>query len=131
MEIIGKIKYRNFVFLLGYCKVGEERLLVYEYMKYGSFEDVLYDRRKVGIKLKWVLRRKIAIGVVRGLVFLYYNCILYIIYRDMKLSNVFLDDNLEVRVFDFGMVRLMSVMDIYLSVSILVGILGYVFLEYY
>lgn len=44
MEILGKIKYRNFVFLLGYCKVGEERFLVYEFMLYGSLEDMFYVR---------------------------------------------------------------------------------------
>ncbi|TQD82064.1 hypothetical protein C1H46_032373 [Malus baccata] len=62
METIGKIKHRNLVPLLGYCKVGEERLLVYEYMKYGSLDDVLHEPKKAGIKLNWAARRKIAIG---------------------------------------------------------------------
>ncbi|KAM7250186.1 hypothetical protein ACFE04_022069 [Oxalis oulophora] len=48
METIGKIKHRNLVPLLGYCKIGEERLLVYEYMKWGSLESVLHDRIKGG-----------------------------------------------------------------------------------
>ncbi|KAL6956205.1 Brassinosteroid LRR receptor kinase [Sarracenia purpurea var. burkii] len=51
METIGKIKHRNLVPLLGYCKVGEARLLVYEYMKYESLDDILLDRKKIGIKL--------------------------------------------------------------------------------
>ncbi|PWA47398.1 systemin receptor [Artemisia annua] len=62
METVGKIKHRNLVPLLGYCKVGDERLLVYEYMKFGSLEDVLHDRKRTGIKLNWATRRKIAIG---------------------------------------------------------------------
>ncbi|GFP83253.1 systemin receptor sr160 [Phtheirospermum japonicum] len=103
METIGKIKHRNLVPLLGYCRVGEERLLVYEYMKYGSLEDVLHDRKKTGIKLNWPSRRKIAIGSARGLAFLHHNCIPHIIHRDMKSSNVLLDENLEARVSDFGM----------------------------
>ncbi|XP_021728154.1 systemin receptor SR160-like [Chenopodium quinoa] len=131
METIGKIKHRNLVPLLGYCKVGEERLLVYEYMKYGSLEDVLHDRRKAGIKLNWVARRKIAIGAARGLAFLHHNCIPHIIHRDMKSSNVLLDENLEARVSDFGMARLMSAMDTHLSVSTLAGTPGYVPPEYY
>ncbi|XP_074301991.1 systemin receptor SR160-like [Silene latifolia] len=131
METIGKIKHRNLVPLLGYCKVGEERLLVYEYMKYGSLEDVLHDRKKVGLKLGWAARRKIAIGAARGLAFLHHNCIPHIIHRDMKSSNVLLDENLEARVSDFGMARLMSAMDTHLSVSTLAGTPGYVPPEYY
>ncbi|KAF7826903.1 receptor-like protein kinase BRI1-like 3 [Senna tora] len=64
METIGKIKHRNLVPLLGYCKIQEERLLVYEYMKWGSLEAVLHDRAKGGnsSKLDWAARKKIAIG---------------------------------------------------------------------
>ncbi|XVE86635.1 hypothetical protein DITRI_Ditri18aG0050200 [Diplodiscus trichospermus] len=131
METIGKIKHRNLVPLLGYCKVGEERLLVYEYMRYGSLEDVLHDPKKAGIKLNWAARRKIAIGAARGLAFLHRNCIPHIIHRDMKSSNVLLDENLEARVSDFGMARLMSAMDTHLSVSTLAGTPGYVPPEYY
>ncbi|BAT79086.1 hypothetical protein VIGAN_02189900 [Vigna angularis var. angularis] len=131
METIGKIKHRNLVPLLGYCKVGEERLLVYEYMKYGSLEDVLHDQKKAGIKLNWSIRRKIAVGAARGLAFLHHNCIPHIIHRDMKSSNVLLDENLEARVSDFGMARLMSAMDTHLSVSTLAGTPGYVPPEYY
>ncbi|KAI3930380.1 hypothetical protein MKX01_003408 [Papaver californicum] len=131
METIGKIKHRNLVPLLGYCKVGEERLLVYEYMRFGSLEDVLHDRKKVGIKLKWAARRKIAVGAARGLAFLHHMCVPHIIHRDMKSSNVLLDENLEARVSDFGMARLMSAMDTHLSVSTLAGTPGYVPPEYY
>ncbi|XP_059307982.1 systemin receptor SR160 [Lycium ferocissimum] len=131
METIGKIKHRNLVPLLGYCKVREERLLVYEYMKYGSLEDVLHDRRNIGITLNWPARRKIAIGAARGLAFLHHNCIPHIIHRDMKSSNVLLDENLEARVSDFGMARLMSAADTHLSVSTLAGTPGYVPPEYY
>ncbi|KAL9689695.1 hypothetical protein QQ045_010084 [Rhodiola kirilowii] len=131
METIGKIKHRNLVPLLGYCKVGEERLLVYEYMKYGSLDDVLHNRRKGGIKLNWAARRKIALGAARGLAFLHHNCIPHIVHRDMKSSNVLLDDHLEARVSDFGMARFMSVQDTHLSVSTLSGTPGYVPPEYY
>ncbi|XP_058111221.1 systemin receptor SR160-like [Magnolia sinica] len=131
METIGRIKHRNLVPLLGYCKVGEERLLVYEYMKYGSLDDVLRDRKKAGIKLNWAARRKIAIGAARGLAFLHHNCSPHIIHRDMKSSNVLIDENLEARVADFGMARLVSTMDTHLSVSTLAGTPGYVPPEYY
>ncbi|XP_077215058.1 receptor-like protein kinase BRI1-like 3 [Tasmannia lanceolata] len=133
METIGKIKHRNLVPLLGYCKIGEERLLVYDYMKWGSLETVLHERRIKGgsSKLDWAARKKIAIGSARGLAFLHHSCIPHIIHRDMKSSNVLLDENLEARVSDFGMARLMNALDTHLSVSTLAGTPGYVPPEYY
>ncbi|KAL0680347.1 hypothetical protein Bca4012_008329 [Brassica carinata] len=132
METIGKIKHRNLVPLLGYCKIGEERLLVYEYMKWGSLETVLHEvSRKGGVFLNWAARKKIAVGAARGLAFLHHSCIPHIIHRDMKSSNVLLDENLEARVSDFGMARLVSALDTHLSVSTLAGTPGYVPPEYY
>ncbi|XP_062194597.1 brassinosteroid LRR receptor kinase BRL1 [Phragmites australis] len=131
METIGKIKHRNLVPLLGYCKIGDERLLVYEYMKHGSLDVVLHDKAKAGVKLDWSARKKIAIGSARGLAFLHHSCIPHIIHRDMKSSNVLLDSNLEARVSDFGMARLMNALDTHLSVSTLAGTPGYVPPEYY
>lgn len=136
METIGKIKHRNLVPLLGYCKIGEERLLVYEYMKWGSLESVLHDRAKGGQGsgpelLHWPVRKKIAIGSARGLAFLHHSCIPHIIHRDMKSSNVLLDENLEARVSDFGTARLVNAFDTHLTVSTLTGTPGYVPPEYF
>ncbi|XP_042393389.1 brassinosteroid LRR receptor kinase BRL1-like [Zingiber officinale] len=132
METIGKIKHRNLVPLLGYCKIGEERLLVYDYMKFGSLDDLLHEKAKGGaIRLDWAARKKIAIGSARGLAFLHHSCIPHIIHRDMKSSNVLLDENLEACVSDFGMARLMNALDTHLSVSTLAGTPGYVPPEYY
>ncbi|KAK6149486.1 hypothetical protein DH2020_017011 [Rehmannia glutinosa] len=132
METIGKIKHRNLVPLLGYCRIGDERLLVYEYMKWGSLEAVLHDREKIGgTRLDWPARKKIAIGSARGLAFLHHSCIPHIIHRDMKSSNVLLDENFEARVSDFGMARLVNALDTHLSVSTLAGTPGYVPPEYY
>ncbi|KAK4752686.1 hypothetical protein SAY87_021484 [Trapa incisa] len=134
METIGKIRHRNLVPLMGYCNIGEERLLVYEYMRWGSLESVLHDRgaKAGGLKpLDWSVRRRIAIGSARGLAFLHHSCIPHIIHRDMKSSNVLLDENLEARVSDFGMARLVNALDTHLSVSTLAGTPGYVPPEYY
>lgn len=132
METLGKIKHKNLVPLLGYCKIGEERLLVYEYMKFGSLEDMLHykkDGEKAG--LSWEERKKIARGAAKGLCFLHHNCIPHIIHRDMKSSNVLIDEEMEARVSDFGMARLISALDTHLSVSTLAGTPGYVPPEYY
>jgi len=128
METLGKIKHKNLVPLLGYCKIGEERLLVYEYMKFGSLEDMLHGQRRI---LSWGERKKIVRGAAKGLCFLHHNCIPHIIHRDMKSSNVLLDEEMEARVSDFGMARLISALDTHLSVSTLAGTPGYVPPEYY
>ncbi|XP_065857705.1 serine/threonine-protein kinase BRI1-like 2 [Euphorbia lathyris] len=132
METLGKIKHRNLVPLLGYCKIGEERLLVYEFMEYGSLEEMLHGRRSKDRRiLSWDERKKIARGAAKGLCFLHHNCIPHIIHRDMKSSNVLLDQDMEARVSDFGMARLISALDTHLSVSTLAGTPGYVPPEYY
>ncbi|GLT27703.1 hypothetical protein SLA2020_026810 [Shorea laevis] len=133
METLGKIKHRNLVPLLGYCKVGEERLLVYEFMEYGSLEEMLHGRAKTRDRriLSWEERKKIARGAAKGLCFLHHNCIPHIIHRDMKSSNVLLDHEMDARVSDFGMARLISALDTHLSVSTLAGTPGYVPPEYY
>ncbi|XP_021713759.1 serine/threonine-protein kinase BRI1-like 2 [Chenopodium quinoa] len=133
METLGKIKHKNLVPLLGYCKVGEERLLVYEFMEYGSLEDMLHGRERGKDRriLTWEERKKIARGAAKGLCFLHHNCIPHIIHRDMKSSNVLLDHEMESRVSDFGMARLISALDTHLSVSSLAGTPGYVPPEYY
>lgn len=133
METLGKINHRNLVPLLGYCKIGEERLLVYEFMEFGSLEEMLHGRTKTRDRriLTWEERKKIARGAAKGLCFLHHNCIPHIIHRDMKSSNVLLDHDMEARVSDFGMARLISALDTHLSVSTLAGTPGYVPPEYY
>ena len=133
METLGKIKHRNLVPLLGYCKIGEERLLVYEFMEFGSLDEMLHGRGRARDRriLTWDERKKIARGAAKGLCFLHHNCIPHIIHRDMKSSNVLLDNEMEARVSDFGMARLISALDTHLSVSTLAGTPGYVPPEYY
>ncbi|KAK1413384.1 hypothetical protein QVD17_35156 [Tagetes erecta] len=135
METLGKINHKNLVPLLGYCKIGEERLLVYEFMEFGSLDEMLHRRSMKGAPnrriLSWEERKKIARGAAKGLCFLHHNCIPHIIHRDMKSSNVLLDHELEAHVSDFGMARLINALDTHLSVSTLAGTPGYVPPEYY
>ncbi|RHN72202.1 putative protein kinase RLK-Pelle-LRR-Xb-1 family [Medicago truncatula] len=133
METLEKINHKNLVPLLGYCKVGEERLLVYEYMEYGSLEEMLHRRIKTCDRriLTWEERKTIARGAAKGLCFLHHNCIPHIIHKDMKSSNVLLDNEMVSRVLDFEMARLISALDTHLSVSTLAETPGYVPPEYY
>lgn len=104
IEIIGYVKYWNFVRLFGFCKLGEVGFLLYDYVFNGDFYVVLYNK-ELGLVLNWRFRFCIVEGVVYGLVYFYYDYDFLIVYWDIKVSNVFLDDDLEVYILDFGIVK--------------------------
>ncbi|KAK1258069.1 Leucine-rich repeat receptor protein kinase EXS [Acorus gramineus] len=130
METLGKVKHRNLVPLLGYCSYGEEKLLVYEYMVNGSLD--LWLRKPTGGALEvldWPKRVKIAVGAARGLAFLHHGFTPHIIHRDIKASNILLDEGFEARVSDFGLARLISACETHVSTDI-AGTFGYIPPEY-
>ncbi|KAH0941020.1 hypothetical protein HID58_000657 [Brassica napus] len=98
LEMISLAVHMNLLRLIGYCKTSSERLLVYTYMINGS----------VALKLKskpaldWTMRKKIAIGAARGLLYLHEQCYPKIIHRDVKAANILLDECFEAVVGDFG-----------------------------
>ncbi|KAK8482350.1 hypothetical protein V6N11_008830 [Hibiscus sabdariffa] len=129
METLGKVKHQNLVPLLGYCSLGEEKLLVYEYMINGSLDLWLRNRTGALDILDWPKRFKIAVGAARGLAFLHHGFIPHIIHRDIKASNILLSEDFEPRVADFGLARLISACETHVSTDI-AGTLGYIPPEY-
>ncbi|KAG6745904.1 hypothetical protein POTOM_050414 [Populus tomentosa] len=115
----------NLVTLYGWCLDGTERILVYEYMKGGSLEDLISDRTR----LTWRRRIDIAIDVARALVFLHHECYPAIVHRDVKASNVLLDKDGKASVTDFGLARFVDVGDSHVS-TMVAGTVGYVAPEY-
>lgn len=115
----------NLVTLYGWCLDGSEKLLVYEYMKGGSLEDLVSDRTM----LTWRRRIDIAVDVARALVFLHYECFPAIVHRDVKASNVLLDNNGRARVTDFGLARVFDAGGTHVS-TMVAGTVGYVAPEY-
>lgn len=129
METLGKVKHQNIVPLLGYCSIGEEKLLVYEYMVNGSLD--LWMRNRTGALelLDWDKRFKIASGAARGLAFLHHGFIPHIIHRDIKASNILLNEDFEPKVADFGLARLISACKTHITTEV-AGTFGYIPLEY-
>jgi serine/threonine protein kinase len=101
---IGRLRHRNLVPLLGYCRRQGELLLVYDYMSKGSLDNYLYNQPKV--TLNWYQRFKIVKGVASGLFYLHEEWEQVVIHRDIKASNVLLDADLNGRLGDFGLARL-------------------------
>ncbi|KAJ3706117.1 hypothetical protein LUZ61_009822 [Rhynchospora tenuis] len=101
---IGRLRHRNLVQLLGYCRRKGELLLVYDYMPNGSLDKYLYDQEKP--MLNWNQRFKIIKGVASGLLYLHEDWEQVVIHRDVKASNVLLDCELNGRLGDFGLARL-------------------------
>lgn len=129
METLGQIHHENLVSLLGYCCYNEEMLLVYEYFVNGSLDDWLYESEEEAAKLLFPLRIRIALETARGLAFLHHGCTHLIIHRDMKSSNILLNESFKAVLTDFGMARIMDIDCSHVS-TVVAGTPGYVPPEY-
>ncbi|XP_040385449.1 L-type lectin-domain containing receptor kinase SIT2-like [Oryza brachyantha] len=99
-----RLRHRNLVQLLGYCRRKGQLLLVYDYMANGSLDKYLYDGNKG--TLDWPKRLHVIRGVASGLSYLHEDWEQIVIHRDIKASNVLLDDQMNGRLGDFGLARL-------------------------
>ncbi|XP_015878100.3 L-type lectin-domain containing receptor kinase IV.1-like [Ziziphus jujuba] len=101
---IGRLRHRNLVPLLGYCRRKGELLLVYDYMPNGSLDKYIYDQPKT--TLNWTQRYRIIKGVSSGLLYLHEEWEQVVVHRDVKASNVLLDAEFNGRLGDFGLAKL-------------------------
>ncbi|XP_030499566.2 cysteine-rich receptor-like protein kinase 3 [Cannabis sativa] len=129
VNLISGIRHKNLVELLGCSITGPESLLVYEYVPNQSLYDNLFGALKNVRQLRWESRYKIILGVAEGLAYLHEESNLRIIHRDIKLSNIMLDEDLTPKIADFGLARLFPEDKTHISTAI-AGTLGYMAPEY-
>ncbi|XP_043718932.1 probable serine/threonine-protein kinase PBL26 isoform X1 [Telopea speciosissima] len=128
--MLSLLHHQNLVNLIGYCADGDQRLLVYEFMALGSLEDHLLDLPPDQKPLPWFTRMKIASGAAKGLEYLHDKANPPVIYRDLKSSNILLDEEFNPKLSDFGLAKLGPVGDKTHVSSRVMGTYGYCAPEY-
>eukprot|EP00253_Pinus_taeda_P024488 PITA_24488 len=123
-NLITRVQHRNLVRLLGCSVERTERLLVYEYLHNGSLDKIVFDTTKRHL-LNWTERYEIIVGTARGLSYLHEESEIRIIHRDIKASNILLDNKYRPKIADFGLAKLFGEDESHVSTRV-AGTIGYI-----
>ncbi|WCJ24866.1 Protein kinase superfamily protein [Euphorbia peplus] len=129
VEAIGHVRHKNLVRLLGFCIEGVHRMLVYEYVNNGNLEQWLHGAMRHHGTLTWEARMKVLLGTGKALAYLHEAIEPKVIHRDIKSSNILIDDEFNAKVSDFGLAKLLDSGESHITTRVM-GTFGYVAPEY-
>ncbi|XP_075516664.1 putative receptor-like protein kinase At5g18500 [Primulina tabacum] len=129
VEAIGHVRHKNLVRLLGYCIEGTHRLLVYEYVNNGNLEQWLHGAMSQHGYLTWEGRMKILLGTAKAIAYLHEAIDPKVVHRDIKSSNILIDDDFNAKISDFGLAKLLGAGETHIITRVM-GTFGYVAPEY-
>ncbi|KAK9132444.1 hypothetical protein Scep_011972 [Stephania cephalantha] len=129
VEAIGHVRHKNLVRLLGYCVEGIHRMLVYEYVNNGNLEQWLHGALRQQGPLSWESRMKVILGTAKALAYLHEAIEPKVVHRDIKSSNILIDDEFNAKVSDFGLAKLLDPGESHITTRVM-GTFGYVAPEY-
>ncbi|XP_057766382.1 probable LRR receptor-like serine/threonine-protein kinase At1g53440 [Salvia miltiorrhiza] len=127
--MISALKHPNLVRLFGCCIEANQLLLIYEYLENNCLARALFGRQGQRLNLDWSTRKRICLGIARGLAYLHEESRLKIIHRDIKATNVLLDKDLNAKISDFGLAKLDEEGKTHISTRV-AGTVGYMAPEY-
>lgn len=128
VNLLGRLRHRNIVRLLGYLYNDIDVMMVYEFMSNGNLGDALHGKQAGRLLVDWASRYNISLGIAQGLAYLHHDYHPPVIHRDIKSNNILLDANLEARIADFGLAKMMTGKNE--TVSMIAGSYGYIAPEY-
>lgn len=129
VEAIGHVRHKNLVRLLGYCVEGIHRMLVYEYVNNGNLEQWLHGAMRQHGSLSWEARMKVILCTAKALAYLHEAIEPKVIHRDIKSSNILIDDEFNAKISDFGLAKLLDSGESHMATRVM-GTFGYVAPEY-
>lgn len=129
VEAIGHVRHKNLVRLLGYCVEGTHRMLVYEYVNNGNLEQWLHGAMRQHGSLTWEARMKVLLGTAKALAYLHEAIEPKVVHRDIKSSNILIDEDFNSKVSDFGLAKLLGAGKSHVTTRVM-GTFGYVAPEY-